>query len=160
MAHRARGKPVALASPYDPRYTGGGPGALTDGVRGVADHRHPAWQGYWRHSLDATIDLGKATAVGSIRSTYLQSTAVGIWLPSSVEYAVSADGKTFRVVATVANDVPAKKPGPLVKEFAAKLPATKARYIRVRAKSLGTMPAWHHAAGQKAWLFVDEIAVR
>jgi len=27
------------------------------------------------------------------------------------------------------------------------------------AKNRGVCPAWHPGAGQKAWLFVDEIAV-
>jgi len=31
--------------------------------------------------------------------------------------------------------------------------------VRVRAKSCGTIPAWHRAGGEKAWLFVDEIVI-
>ena len=34
-----------------------------------------------------------------------------------------------------------------------------ARYLRVRAANVGTLPAGHRAAGQPAWLFVDEILV-
>ena len=36
---------------------------------------------------------------------------------------------------------------------------TKARYVRVRGRTIGTIPAEHKAAGQPAWLFVDEILV-
>ena len=32
--------------------------------------------------------------------------------------------------------------------------------VRVVARNVGTIPDWHPAGGEKAWLFVDEIAVR
>ena len=37
---------------------------------------------------------------------------------------------------------------------------TLARYVRFRAVSPGKLPAWHPAAGNPTWLFVDEIVVR
>ena len=40
-----------------------------------------------------------------------------------------------------------------------KIEPIEARYIRVNATSLGTIPDWHSAKGRKAWLFVDEILV-
>ena len=129
-------------------------------MRGIADHRDPAWQGYLGRGLDATIDLGAVTALKEVRATFLQSTGVGIWLPTSVEVAVSDDGKAYRVVASVKHDVPEKQAGPLVKPIGAALKGVRARYVRVRAKSVGKIPAWHRAGGIPAWLFVDEIVVR
>ena len=161
VKHLAVGRPVKLAARYDPRYQGGGPAGLVDGSVAIDDdYRDPAWQGFWRHDLDATIDLGKPTVVASVRATCLQQVTAGIFLPTGVELAASSDGKQFRVLATLTHTVPAREAGPLTKEFAAKVAPAQARYIRVRAKSLGTIPAWHVAKGQKAWLFVDEIVVR
>ena len=160
IEHLARGKPVKVAAQFDPRYTGGGLAALTDGYRGRPDHRDAAWQGYLGRDLDATVDLGELRAVGSVAATFLQSAGVGIWLPTSVEIAVSADGKAFRVVATVKHDVPETQDGPLTKALAATLKDTAARYLRVRAKAVGKIPAWHRSGGIPAWLFVDEIVAR
>ena len=158
--HLALGRPVKLAYPCDPRYTGGGDRALTNGQIYVEGAPLGIWQGYWEHDLDATIDLGTATPIQSISTRYLQQTQIGIFLPSSVEVAVSERGRRFRVVATLTHDVPQQRKGPLTEAFAAKVQGTKARYIRVRAKSLGKIPPWHHAKGKKAWLFVDEIVVK
>ncbi len=158
--HLALDRPVTLATAFAPQYPGGGAAGLTDGLQGRPDHRDRAWQGYLGVDLDATIDLGEVRAVQAVSATFLQSTPVGIWLPRSVEVAVSDDGKTFRVVATVAHDVPEKQEGPLTKAIGITLKDAKARYIRVRAKTLGTMPAWHPARGREAWLFVDEIVVK
>ena len=160
LEHLALGRPVALATPFDRRYPAGGRAALTDGIQAGTHHTHPAWQGYWQHGLDATIDLGHVATVRTLSSGYLQSTAVGIFLPTRVEYAVSTDGTAFRVVAAVSPRVSAREPGPLRRGLAATIPPTKARYIRVRAANVGVIPSWHPAAGKKAWLFVDEIVVR
>jgi hexosaminidase len=39
------------------------------------------------------------------------------------------------------------------------LPAVNARYIRVIARGEISCPPWHAGAGNKAWLFCDEIVV-
>ena len=39
-------------------------------------------------------------------------------------------------------------------------PGVPVRYIRVVAIPLAEIPAWHRAAGQKPWIFIDEIVVK
>ncbi len=45
------------------------------------------------------------------------------------------------------------------KQFLISSLGRRARYIEVRAVNKGSIPSWHAAGGQKAWLFVDEIAI-
>ena len=75
------------------------------------------------------------------------------------EFAVSDEGTGFQTVATLGHDVPQREQGPLTRILAAEDLKVTARYVRVRAASLGTIPDWHHSAGLKVWLFVDEILV-
>jgi len=159
VEHAALGKAVGLSHPYSPNYTGGGPKALTDGARAFPHYRDPAWQGFNQHDLVATVDLGRPMPLKTVCSDYLQEVQAGIFLPVRVAYAISDDGKQFRVVATVTHDVPLKQPGPLVHRFSSKLKGVTARYVRVRAGNVKTIPDWHPARGKKAWLFVDEILV-
>jgi hexosaminidase len=49
--------------------------------------------------------------------------------------------------------------GPLKETLRIETPGRSARYIQVRASNLGRLPDGHPAAGQKAWLFVDEIMI-
>ena len=35
----------------------------------------------------------------------------------------------------------------------------QARYVRMVAKTIGLCPDWHVGAGEKAWIFCDEIVV-
>jgi len=127
IQHLALDKPVTLATAFAPQYTGGGAAGLTDGFQGRPDHRDAAWQGYLGLDLEATIDLGSVQPVRSISATFLQSTGVGIWLPTSVEVAVADDAKAFRVVATVKHDVRERQEGPLAKAIEATLKDAKAR---------------------------------
>lgn len=160
VKHAALKRPVALAARYDPRYRGGGDGALTDGLLAGSDYRDPAWQGYWQVNLEATIDLGRPVALRTIGAGFLQQTRGGIFLPEKVEVAVSTDGKEYRTAATVGHKVPQRREGPLIHRFVAELAGSEARYLRVRARNLGAIPDWHPARGQKAWLFVDEIVAK
>ena len=158
-AHDARGKPLQLQHKYSPMYTAAGDGALVDGVRGAAYYRDPAWQGYHGVDLVATIDLQRPIRLDLLGLSCLQRVAAGIFLPSSVEYLVSDDGRQFRTVATATHNVSPKEKGPRIGSFNAKLQDIAARYVRVRAQSIKTIPDWHQAAGDRAWLFADEILV-
>ena len=40
----------------------------------------------------------------------------------------------------------------VIKEFAARFDGRRARFVRVLARSLGTVPDWHYGAGGKVWL--------
>jgi hypothetical protein len=46
-----------------------------------------------------------------------------------------------------------------VREFGMPVRDLRARYVKVRATNMGICPAWHKGAGERAWLFVDEIII-
>lgn len=157
VRHAAMGKMVALTTPADVRYPGFGPAGLVDGWKGSEQYNTPDWMGFHGSDFEATIDLGEATAVTRLTAGFLQSTAVGIYLPSGVEFSTSDDGKDFRVVATIKPDLAPQEAGPVRRAFIAEKLNARGRYVRVKAANVGTIPEGQPAAGAKAWLFVDEI---
>ncbi len=159
VSHAAVGKPVSLARPPDPLYPGFGAAGLTDGLLGAANHVGYEWLGFLGNDLEATIDLGAPTDVRELGANFLRSTQVGVFLPKRVEFALSEDGREFRTVATVDPKTPRHKPGPLTVTVNAGDLKVQARYVRVRAQNVGTIPAGHRSAGVKAWLFVDEVLI-
>lgn len=148
---------ITLSTRYSPQYTGRGDGALIDGKRGSTDFRLGAWQGYEGTDLDAVIDLGSTKSVSRVELGCLQDINSWIFFPRSVEFSFSPDGSSFLSPASVSNTVSEKDEMIQTKEFAVDPPSVKARYVRVRAKNIGVCPEWHKGAGNKAWLFVDEI---
>ena len=157
--HKATGKQPHLLQRYSNGYPGVGDFTLTNGLKGSKDYGDGQWQGYNGVDLVAVIDLGAATTLSRMTSTYFHDPGTWIFMPSQVEYAVSADGNTFQTVASLHNDTPQTTAGPIIKEFSSDFNPVSARYIRVTAKSIGVCPEWHAGAGRAAWLFSDEIVV-
>ncbi len=152
-------KPV-YAYPFSWKYSGGGNYALIDGKRGSENFMDKEWQGFEGNDLNVTIDLGSVKYINRITATFLQVTDSWIFFPSSVEFAVSKDGRNFKSVSTIQNDLPAKEEEPSIKFFSGKFNIEQAQFVRVRAKNIHVCPDWHKGAGSKAWLFVDEIVVK
>jgi beta-galactosidase len=160
VEHLALGMAVQVADSNSSRYSAGGDAALTDGIRGSIDRRGGHWQGYEAADFEAIVDLEAERPLTSIKTGFLQVRWARVLLPLEVEFAVSRDGATFDVVATVVHDVSLEAAGPLRWYAEADLEQTAARYVRVRARNAGRAPDWHDDAGLPAWIFVDEILVR
>jgi hypothetical protein len=151
---------IKLSSPYSAQYTGGGDGALLDGIRGRQDFRLGGWQGYEGTDLDAVVDLDSARIVSAVSLGCLQDNNSWIFLPASVEFSFSDDGVNWHDAVRVDPGVSPKETSVVLKDVTATVPALRARYVRVRAANIGVCPPWHRGAGGKAWLFADEITVR
>jgi hexosaminidase len=159
VLHKAVSKKVTLNTESSSRYPAKGPGSLVDGFRGTNNLGDGYWLGFQQNNMEAVVDLGSNTAITKISSSYIQNYGSWAFLPTEVSYSYSADGKTYTEAGVIKNTEPADKKGAFVKEFSQELKNIKARYIKVAAKSVGLCPAGHPGAGQKAWLFCDEIVV-
>ncbi|MBL0340578.1 MAG: GH92 family glycosyl hydrolase [Bacteroidetes bacterium] len=149
---------ISYTNPYSHLYTAGGNNGLIDGINGEPN-AFGSWQGFYGDDFEVIIDLEKIRSFSKINTTFLQQYPSWIWFPTQVEYAVSTDGKNYRQVYTKKNDVSTDADGSFVKDFEAIIPGTKARFVKVTAKNLGVCPSWHPGAGEKAWIFVDEIEI-
>ena len=150
---------ITLRTSYSPQYTGGGDAALIDGRRGNTDFRLGTWQGYEGNDLDAVIDLGSTRTVSRVSLGSLQDNNSWIFFPSSVEFSFSSDAASWGNPITAVNIVSQKDEGVRLKEFSIDPGSVQARFVRVRARNVGICPEWHKGAGNKAWLFVDEISL-
>jgi hexosaminidase len=159
--HQAVGQPVVLTTPNSPAYAGTGPFTLTDSLRGSLDFHDGTWQGWEGDDMEAIVSLGTPVAIREIEVGTLQVMRAWILLPRRVTMWLSDDGKSWRQVGDQTHDVPPQREDSLVRRFRQALPAgTRAAFVKVRAQNAGPLPAWHPGAGGKAWVFVDEIAVR
>jgi hypothetical protein len=155
----AFGKPVKLLTPFSDKYPVGGSTALTNGLHGPNDY-HCNWLGFEHENVDAVIDLGTQKTISAVSMSFLQMWYAWIWLPVSVDVSISADGVEFKKLQSIANQIPDTTSGSFVKEFRAELGMQTARYVRVSARSRLVCPDWHIGAGQKSWIFIDEIVVQ
>lgn len=150
---------INYISNYDEKYTGGGKYGLIDGVAGSENFNDGKWQGFNGSNLDVIIDLKEIKNIKRISSGFLRDINSYIFLPESVEYSSSENGKDFSEAVVIKNDIGQKDKAELIKKFEYAPQNISGRFIRVKANNIGVCPQWHKGAGDKAWLFVDEIEV-
>jgi hypothetical protein len=131
---------------------------LTDGVRGSHDYDYN-WLAFSGNDLELVIDLEEIREVKRIESAYYQYAFWLRLLPKKVEYFVSEDGKNFLPVGSVANTLPIDQYGGQQRDFILEFAPRQARYIKVKAHTIGNTPAWHPGGGRASNMLVDEIVV-
>jgi hypothetical protein len=75
-----------------------------------------------------------------------------------VVFSVSDDGTTFTRVGVVAHSIDPASRKTIIHDFSLEHPLNT-RYLKIHAKNMGQCPPWHPGAGDKAWIFCDEIIV-
>lgn len=156
--HLAVGSNVNYTFPISNSYKANGNNSLADGIRGT-NAINKYWHGIEGKNLIATIELAESVAIRKIAIGCLQSYRDWIFLPTSVTFETSNDGKIFQTVGVVKNDVSTDTPT-VIKDFAISFDSVKAKFIRVTAQTLPTAPKGHPGEGKPVWIFADEIIVR
>ncbi|AUD02920.1 glycoside hydrolase family 20 protein [Spirosoma pollinicola] len=155
--HKGKNKPYTYALAPD-RNSDPKPAKLTDGVRGDTPRSRREWVNFYGSDMDMTIDLGDVTSVTKVSLNFLKIILEKGFPPSSVEIALSKDGKEYK--DAIARPVNYDLTGPWdILPVVADFKTARARYVRIRAKNAGVCPAGHPNAGEKTWLSTDEIVV-
>lgn len=145
--HIAIGKKVTYNIPYSKKYPAQKAATLVNGYRGSLTYGDGQWQGF-EGDLDVTVDMEQPTSRHRLAVTFMQLTGPGVYMPSFVAISISEDGKNFRPLKQVNNDVPVSTSTLVFKDFRFDLSGEKARYIRVQAKN-----------EQHGFMFADEIII-
>jgi hypothetical protein len=150
---------VQLQNAYAPQYAAAGPNTLVDFIKGTTSFQTGAWQGFQGADLIATVDLGEIKNIQQIATTFLQDQGSWIFLPKEVTYAISTDGQHFTAFDAIHFDAAKEDASKLIHAFVKSFNATKVRYVKITAKTIGQCPSWHLGAGGISWIFADEIAI-
>ena len=151
-----RDRAIRLVSRYLRSYTAGGDEGLIDGARGSLNWRTGGWQGYQNTDFEAVLDLLEERPLTRIGAGFLQDARAWIWMPTDVEFYVSSDGVDFSPAGSLTCQVGTDDMN--VQIWDAEVPVERsARYVKVIARNLGVIPAWHPGAGGLPIIFVDEL---
>jgi hypothetical protein len=156
--HLAYKKKAVFISPDSSRLPAAAAFMLTDGIRGSHDYSYN-WLAFSGKDLEVVVDLEETRQVRRIESAYYQ---YAFWLrilPKKVEYFVSQDGANFELAGSVENTLPIDQYGGQQRDFILEFEPRNARYIKVKAHTIGNTPAWHPGGGRPANMLVDEIVV-
>lgn len=161
-------KTLTYLNPPDPQYRDSGEEGLTDGIYGKVNYRVGGWQG-WQTDMKVVVDLHESRPIHDVAVHCLSSTKSWIFLPQQLIVEVSDDCSIWhpysQTAAGLADAVENNKDrgfdyreGGATRRISVSGNAT-ARYVRITAVNYGALPKWHVSAGQRAWLFCDEVEV-
>ena len=150
---------VTLKEKPSSRYSSSGVLSLVDGQRGSADYRDRAWMGFEEVDLEAIIDFGVKRNIRKIAIGCLENERSWIFLPNSVSFYSSEDGRNFKQVGRIPKNLIDRMTEDSLYDIGGEFEGLKTQYLKVKVENIGICPEGHPGEGEKAWLFVDEIII-
>jgi len=145
--HKGIGKKIVYNNTWNDRYPAKSDTSLLNGQYGGLSYSDGEWQGFLG-DFDVTLDFERREELHRIKLRFMQISGPGVYIPGNVKLLASDDGKHFREMQKIENDVPATDASLRFKTFEFDLQGRLARYIRIVGQN--TM---------KGFLFTDEIVV-
>ncbi|MCF2487413.1 FN3 associated domain-containing protein [Dyadobacter sp. CY347] len=150
---------VRLAKPADRRYAGKAGATLIDGVKSEDEQNSGKWLGY-NEDFQGYLFFKKPVQASRVTLSMLRNLNGSIFPPTRIEVWGGADEGSLKLLKVLTPQVPAKDiPGVETVLYEAAFEQQQLSCIKVVAKHLPKLPAWHSNKGNKAWVFVDEVFV-
>lgn len=157
--NKATARKITLNSAPNDRYTFKGGQTLVDGMIGDLGFATGRWIGFSPGDLDAVIDLGETTFISKVELGILFDKDNWIFPSDRISVLVSQDGVKYNSVADTVLVLPDQsvKNDRMIQGVA--FDPVNTRYVKIKANSVKSLPAWHGANGKPGFLFVDEINI-
>ncbi len=160
VIHKAIGGKVTYNLPISKQYKAEGDISLINGIRGPLETKRN-WQGVIKENLNITVELPQMTSISKLALGCLNYYKAWVFLPDSVLYSISKDGKQFESIGNVISEFNSGSDSLFTADFELKLAKSKqAKYIKVEAINRKVCPKGHPGEGQGSWIFTDELIVQ
>ncbi len=148
---------VFLLTKPDPKYGKDGGKALFDLKKGTADNNTSNWLGYRETNFEAIFQFKKTQIISSITLSFMKNISSYIMPPTSVEIWGGNEKNNLKLIQKT-NPTQAKLGEPAeVSGLDFNILPGNYQFIKIIAKPLPVLPAWHQGKGQKGWVFIDEV---
>ena len=154
--NKATGKKLTFKTSPSNKYAVGGILTLVDGIANtVGMSKSAQFLGFEGTDLEALIDLGNPTTVQHVILNIFQQPESWIYPPSKVTVWISEKGTDY--IQTDTTELLSNKNHQAYRGSLSN--AKKVRFVKIMARNYGVIPYNQPGAGNKAWLFADEIEV-
>lgn len=146
---------VLLKNP-EKKYSANGGSTLKDQIKGKNNHTTGEWLGYQDNPADFVVKFPNDKKISKIVLSLLYNESAYIFPPSLAEIWVKKGGNW----TLVEKEVPTQSEEiklPRLEALAFDLPKESFEEIRVRLTPISRLPKWHPGAGEKGWVFIDEV---
>jgi uncharacterized membrane protein len=148
---------VKLVTPPSPAYKGNGIKTIADGEKGELDFRTPQWVGYKENNMVAYLYFTQPIALSSVSFSSVLDIGSYIMPAQQLEVWGGTNLSDLKLLSKINPKQPAKYETPSLVGFDCYFPIEKVLLIKLVAKPVAKLPAWHQGKGQNGWFFIDEV---
>lgn len=150
-------KRVVLKTSPSGQYQGNGKETLFDLKKGDSNYASGDWLGFKDEPLDLEIDLGEHYAE-MLAISLMYHEEAHIFPPVKVLLQGKV-GDTWQTLVSEKPEAPKKSGKSRMEQMILPIPAGKYKQLRLILYTNQRLPSWHRGAGDKGWVFVDEVVV-
>lgn len=150
---------VTLLAAPNPRYKGRGAHTLLDLESGGNNHADGKWLGFYGEPMIAVLSFDTAVDIQTVGISVKQNYGSHIYPPQQVDVWGGTDAADAQLIARSRPDLATDASPTQMLEIPV-AGSNELRYLRVEAKPFVPIPTGYPAAGNPAWVFVDEIILR
>ncbi len=163
--YRSAYKPdsVRLLLPLNPVHQADGAHTFFDGKLGTFNANSPAWANNWagfrKNDMVLVSLFDKPVSLSSVALRVMVEEETSIFPPGILEIWGGENEGNLRKLTTLTPDMPVKKSPHEIKALVASFPTQPVACLKIIARPLKEIPAWHPNKGKQALLLVDEVFI-
>ncbi|WP_020601654.1 c-type cytochrome domain-containing protein [Spirosoma spitsbergense] len=154
---------VRLLLPLNPVHQAAGAQTFFDGKLGTFNANSPAWANNWagfrRNDMVMVSLFDKPVRLSSVALRVMVEEETSIFPPGSIEIWGGENEESLRKLTTLTPDMPVRKSPHELKALVASFPPQPVACLKIIARPLKEIPAWHPNKGNQALLLVDEVFI-
>lgn len=148
---------IVLLTQPDEKYRGQGGRTLMDRDLGDTNYGNGQWLGYRGEDMQLMMAFHSPVTLHTLSLNYLRQVPGYIFPPARLEVWGGDDPDHLQLMGRSALGLPDKDAPAATLLLDCPLKGVAVRYMKVVAKPLARLPAWHPGKGQPAWLMASEI---
>lgn len=151
---------VVLLRPPNPQYKGEGPKTLANKKIGDTDFRTNKWLAYRENDLEALFWFRQPVSVSSVSVSSIVDIGSYIMPAAEVQVWGGSDAKHLVLLKKLRPRQPEKLGAPGYRTgFTCAFEPHRVSVLKIIARPVAKLPAWHPGKGERGWVFVDEVFV-
>lgn len=147
---------VILETSPDDSYKGK-PELLTDLTKGELNFRDGNWMAWRGRNMELLLPLPKHSIIKSVTLGSLVDIGSYIMPPVKIEIWGGNEPGKMKKLGEIQPEQPAMMKPIYLRGFECRFEPTEVNFLRIIAKPVQKLPAWHPGKGDKGWFFIDEI---
>lgn len=153
-------KPKSYFLKYPPadRYKGNLAHSLFDGEKAIPDSWNLAWLGFVETPLEVEMEFDGPVDIDSLHLSIWYNGGARFFPPGEVEIWTGKEKGGWELVNRLKLPMPNKDMPSALKRVPVPFKAKGIEKLRLVAHP-AQLPSWHGAAGQKAWIMIDELVI-